>query len=87
MKIKNFTKKCITGSLILLLVGGIIASSGFAMTGFSTHPFEEANGHHWYQTIYLEDGAWTYGVKISENRSIIKIGGKPFNLVGLYVED
>ena len=86
MKIVNFKKKCIAVSLVLLLVGGMIALSGFAMTGFSSHSFEEANGHRWYQTIYLEDGAWTYGVQISEGTHLLKIGGKPFSL-GLYIED
>ncbi len=80
MKIQNFKKKCLSGSLILLLVGFIIAGAGFAMTGFSPSSFEKAGGHRWYQTIYVEHGVLSYGVQLSENVSILKIGGRPFNI-------
>ncbi len=84
MKIKNFKKKCLAGSLILLLVGSVIAGTGFAMTGFSPSSFEEANGHRWYQTIYVDNGELAYGIQISEDTNILKIGGNPFN-AGLYI--
>lgn len=80
MKIKNFKSKCMKGSLILILTGALIAFSGFFMTGFSIKPFEETNGHRWYQTIYVENGNMTYGVKM-KSFSIIKIGGSPFVFV------
>ena len=80
MKINNFKKKCLISSLLLLFTGFIISLSGFCMTGFSSQAYAEENGHRWYQTIYMDNNEWAYGVQLSENTSILKIGGEEFVL-------
>jgi hypothetical protein len=84
MKIKNFKKKILSLGAILLIAGLALAFLGLSQNNFSTTPYEEANGHRWYQTLYLEDGQWTFGVTITPSLNIPKIGGSSFTLVMIH---
>ncbi|MDL2301857.1 hypothetical protein LJC58_05835 [Lachnospiraceae bacterium OttesenSCG-928-D06] len=75
MKIKNFKKTCIKMSVVLLVLGMLIAGVGGAMTGFSTDRYEVASGEgRWYQTIRSENGYMSFGVRVSDKMNIMSIG-------------
>ena len=54
MKIKNFKRKCIILSLILILTGALISIAGFGVAGFNYNNVKEnATTDVWYQTIRI----------------------------------
>lgn len=87
IKVKNFKKKFLKAGLILIVAGTLITLVGLAQNNFTAAAYAEADGHRWYQTIYLEEGDWSFGVEFNSRLCIPKIGGKNHTFVMLYVGD
>lgn len=75
MKIKQFKKKCIILSLVLILTGTLISIAGFGIVGFNYKDLKEEVGEDvWYQTIHINNNNLWYGVDLSNNIHLLSIG-------------
>lgn len=75
MKIKNFKKKFIILSIVLILLGTGITFAGYGKMGFDYNRLREsAQGDAWYQTIHGDDNGLWYGVKIGNDLYLMAIG-------------
>lgn len=75
MKIKNFKRKCIILSLILILSGAVISIAGFGAVGFQYDDLkEQAKKDTWYQTIHINDDNLWYGINLGNNIHLFSIG-------------
>jgi hypothetical protein len=76
MKIKQFKRKCIILSLVLILTGMLISIAGFGVIGFNYDDLKEnVSEDAWYQTIHINNNnnLW-YGVGLGDNIYLISIG-------------
>ena len=75
MKIKNFKRKCIILSLMLILTGALISIAGFGVAGFNYNNVKEnTTTDVWYQTIHISSDNLWYGVKLGNNIHLMNIG-------------
>jgi len=75
MKITRFKSKCIKLSLVLILVGALISTVGFGVTGFSYNRLKEsAINDDWYQTIHISNDNLWYGTVLGNNIHLLSIG-------------
>lgn len=75
MKIKNFKRKCIQLSLILILVGSLVTAVGFGAFGFNIDRLKETPVEEtWYKTIHIDDKNFWYGIELGNDVHLLSIG-------------
>jgi hypothetical protein len=76
MSIKNFKKKMIGLSLLVILAGAFVSIAGFGLTGFNYDRLKETADHNvWYQTIHVNssDNLW-YGIDLGNEVHLFVLG-------------
>ena len=74
MKIRNYKKKLISLSVILIIVGISISAVGFGLTGFNINKLEETGTNKWYRTFHVEDGSYSLGINLGDDSFLTHIG-------------
>jgi|GEM_PF-1391905 hypothetical protein len=76
MNIKNYKRKLVVLSLVLILTGSIISLAGFGSVGFKYNRLKEKMlNDKWYQTIHINsnDDPW-YGIDFGNNIHLFVFG-------------